>query len=147
MLSRIWIFGVRSGRFMRFFWTRSRIGYHFYSSRIRIIQNRLNTFYFFAFCFFSAKILFITWEFWCWMMWFILFFNFSRMVDFPTAVVRWREWHVLQSPLAMAVTYIVRHVSKVGVLFAPSKKPTFQKLSNVSMCIQSVAGWDWVSQH
>ena len=37
---------------------------------------------FFAFCFFPAKILFITWVFWCWMMWFILFFNLSRMVDF-----------------------------------------------------------------
>jgi len=35
----------------------------------------------------------------------------------------------------MAIAYIVRHVSKVGVLFAPSKKPTLQKLSNVSMCI------------
>ena len=97
--------------------------------------------------FFPAKILLITWEFWCWVMWFILFFNLSRMVDFYTAVVRWRESHVLQSPLAMAVAFNVRHVSKVGVLFAPSKKPTFQKLSNVSMCIQSVAGWDWVSQH
>jgi len=40
----------------------------------------------------------------------------------------------------MAIACIVRHVSKVGVLFTPSKKPTFQKLSNVSMCIQSVAG-------
>jgi len=129
------------------FWIRSRIGYHFCSSRIRIIQNGLNIFQFFCVCFFSAKILLITWEFWCWMMWFILFFNLSRLVDFHTAVVRWRESNVLQSPLAMAIAYIVRRVSKVGVLFAPSKKPTFQKLSNVSMCIQSVAGWDWVSQH
>ena len=104
-------------------------------------------FNFFAFCFFPAKILLITWEFWCWTMWFILFFNLSRMVDFDTAVVRWRESHVLQSPFAMAIACIVSHVSKVDVLFAPSKKPTFQKLSNVSMCIQSVAGWDWVSQH
>jgi len=104
-------------------------------------------FNFFVFCFFSAKILLITWELWCWMMRFILFFNLSRMVDFHTAVVRWRESYVLQSPLAMAIAYTVRHVSKVGVLFAPRKKPTFQKLSNVSMCIQSVAGWDWASQH
>jgi len=29
------------------------------------------------------------------MMWFILFFNLSRMVDFHTAVVRWRETHVM----------------------------------------------------
>jgi len=38
------IFGVRSGGIMRFFWIRSRIGYHFCSSPIRIIQNVLNTF-------------------------------------------------------------------------------------------------------
>ena len=73
-------------------------------------------FNFFAFCFFSAKILLITWEFWCWMMWFILFFNLSLMVDFHKAVMRWRESHVLQSLLAMAIAYIVRRVSKVGVL-------------------------------
>jgi len=60
------------------------------------------------------------------------------MVEFHTAVVRLRV-----APNSVAVSYgycIVRHVSEVGVLFAPSKKPTFQKLSNVSMCIQSVAG-------
>jgi len=44
VLFRIPIFGVRSGRIMRFFWIRSRIEYHFCSSRIRIIQNVLNTF-------------------------------------------------------------------------------------------------------
>ena len=71
---------------------------------------------FFAFCFLPAKILLITWEFWCWMMWFILFFNLSRMADFHTAVVRWRESHELQSPTAKAIACIVRHVSKVGVL-------------------------------
>jgi len=38
------IFGVRSGRIMRFFCIRRRIGYHFCSSRIRVIQNLLNTF-------------------------------------------------------------------------------------------------------
>jgi len=53
--------------------------------------------------------------------------------------VTWVARTVLQSQLAMAIACIVRHVSKVGVLFAPSKKPTFQKLPNVSMCIQSVA--------
>ena len=52
-------------------------------------------FNFFAF-FFPAKILLITWEFWSWMMWFILFFNLSRLVDFRTSVVRWRESHDLQ---------------------------------------------------
>jgi len=62
------------------------------------------------------------------------------MVDFHTVVVRCRESHGLQSPLAKAIACIVRHVSKVSVLFAPTKKPTFQKLSNVSMCIQSVSG-------
>ena len=72
--------------------------------------------------------------------WFILFFNISRMVDFHTVVVSCRESHVVQSPLAKAVGCIVRHVIKVGVLLAPSEKPTFRKLSNVSMCIQSVAG-------
>ena len=87
---------------------------------------------FLCFVFFSAKILLITWEIWCWMMWFILYCNLSRMVDFHTAVVRWRELHVLQSPLAMAIACIVRHVSKVGVLFAPSKKPTFQNQSKAS---------------
>ena len=57
VLFRIRIFGFRSGRFMRFFWIRSRIGYHFCSSRIRIriIQNGLNTFYFFVFCFFFCE--------------------------------------------------------------------------------------------
>jgi len=74
------------------------------------------------------------------MMWFILFFNISRMVEFHTVVVRCRESHVLQSSLAKAIACIVSHVSKVGILFAPNKKPTFRKLSNVSMCIQSVAG-------
>ena len=46
VLFRIRIFGVQSGRIMRFVWIRSRIGYHFCSSRIRIriIQNVLNTF-------------------------------------------------------------------------------------------------------
>ena len=46
VLFRIRIFGVWSGRFMRFFRIRSRIGFHFCSSRIRIwiIQNVLNTF-------------------------------------------------------------------------------------------------------
>ena len=45
--------------------------------------------------------------------------------------------HVLKSPLAMAIACIVRHVSKVGVLFAPSKKPTFQKLSIMCLCVFS----------
>jgi len=48
---------------------------------------------------------------------------------------------VARTSVAVSCGYcIVRHVSKVGVLFAPSKKPTFQKLSDVFMCIQSVAG-------
>ena len=38
------VFGFRSGGIMRFFWIRSRIGFHFCSSRIQIIQNALNTF-------------------------------------------------------------------------------------------------------
>ena len=44
VLFRIRIFGVRSCGTMRYFWIRNRIGYHFCSSRIRIIQNVLNTF-------------------------------------------------------------------------------------------------------
>jgi len=55
VLFPIRIFGVRSGRIMRYCWNRRRIGLHFCSSRIRIIQNVLNTFYFFAFCFFLRK--------------------------------------------------------------------------------------------
>jgi len=44
VLFRNRIIGVRSGEVMRFFWIRIRIGYHFYWSRILIIQNSLNTF-------------------------------------------------------------------------------------------------------
>jgi len=46
VLFRIRIFGVRSGIIVRFFWIRSRIAFHFCSSRIRIriIQNVLNSF-------------------------------------------------------------------------------------------------------
>ena len=65
--------------------------------------KRFEQFLIFLRFFFPAKILLITWEFWCWMMWFILFFNLSRMVDFHTAVVRWCESDRLQSPLAMAI--------------------------------------------
>ena len=57
VLFRIRIFEIRSGRIMRFFWIRSRIGFHFCSSRIRIriIQNGLNTFKFFCVLFFSCE--------------------------------------------------------------------------------------------
>ena len=55
VLFRIRIFGVRSRRFVRFFWIRSRIGYHFCSSRNRIIQNGLNTFKFFCVLFFFCE--------------------------------------------------------------------------------------------
>ena len=41
----------------------------------------------------SCEKFLITWEIWCWMMWFMLFRNLLRMVDFTVhiAVVRWRE--------------------------------------------------------
>ena len=80
------------------------VGYHFCSSQNRIIQNVLKQF--FCVLFFTAKILAITWEIWCWMMWFILFCKLSRMVDFHTAVARWRESDLLQSPLAMAIALL-----------------------------------------
>ena len=99
-------------------------------------------FNFFAFCFFSAKILLITWEFWCWMMWFIiLFFNLSLMVDFHKAVVRWRELHVLQSPLAMAIAYIDRRVSSAGsrkYFFCSAKRKSATKIEFVCSTSASV---------
>jgi len=62
----------------------------------------------------------------------------SRMVDFNTTF----RCDVSRTTL-VAARYsccIVWHVSKFGVLFVPSKKATTLKLSNVSMCIQSVVG-------
>ena len=113
VLFRIRIFGVRSEWIMSFFGC--GVGLDFIFAQAGSGPGLSKTFWtlfnFFAFCFFPAKILLIAWEFRCWMMLFILFFNLSRMVDFHTAVVRWCELHVLKSPLAMAIACIVRHVN------------------------------------
>ena len=107
-------------------------------------------FNFFAFCFFPSKILLITWEFWTSDAgWCVLCCSLTYHAWLTFTPQSWGDVSrtYFSRRLLWQIACIVRHVSKVGVLFAPSKKPTFQKLSNVSMCIQLVAGWDWVSQH
>ena len=120
------------GELWDFFGSGSGLGIIFTEAGSWLSKTVWTLFNFFAFCFFPAKILLISWEFWCWMMWFILFFNLSLMVDFHKAVVRWRESHVLQSPLAMAIAYIVRRVSKVGVL---SRQARNQHSKSCLMCL------------
>jgi len=61
VLFRIKIFGVSDPDFWKIFWIRSRIGYHFCSSRIRIIQNAtLGTLLFFHVLIFSCENFLIT---------------------------------------------------------------------------------------